>query len=109
MNTHQIIENDGLYLRGTVIGSKARAFKSKDDGRVSVMISHDIAYDGELLSWTQYVDPSEVEGLKLEGLEVLEFPSHEKFKPITLKILRSKVYQNRLSVTSAEVMESEAA
>lgn len=109
MKKNQILETDGLYLRGTVISSNARAFKNKDDGRVSVMIAHDIAYDGQVLSWTRYVDPFEEPGVKMEGQEVSEFPHYENFKPILLKIRRSKVYQGRLNVTLAEVLDLEAA
>lgn len=73
------------------------------------MISNDISYDGQVLGWTRYVNPFEEPGVKMEGQEVTEFPRFENFKPILLKIRRSKVYQGRLNVTLAEVLDLEAA
>jgi len=106
MKENEIMNEEGLYLRGTVINANAKAFKNKDDGSVTVMITHEIAYGGDLLSWTQYIKPHENEAIKMAGMDVLDFPKYEKYKPISLKILRSKLYNGRLSVTSAQVLEA---
>ena len=106
MNTEDQMNSEGLYLRGTVINANARAFQNKDDGSVTVMITHEIAYGGELLSWTRYVKPHEEPAIKMAGMEVVDFPKHERYQPIALKVLRTKVYNGRFSVTSAEVIEA---
>ena len=106
-NTH--IQEDGLYLKGVVISTRAHAFESKRDQRIQVVVNVELSCGNDIVTWSRYVDPQDDEGIRMEGRNVVGYPAPEKLSTVTLKVLRTRSFNNRLSVTSAELLETSAA
>ena len=99
-NAKQPAHNDklnGLFVRGVVMSSTAKAHKRKDGTGVFVIVRHELALQPGLAVWEAFHDPKD--GLvKLDGEQVLTFPKLTDFQQVTLKVLRWEEGSSTFSV-----------
>ena len=91
----------GLFVNGVVVSSSARAVQCKN-GNVAVSVRNEVAYEGGVLAIEEFVDPREDKRVKVDQLNVIEFPKLETFKPVRYRIEKYKVFNNLLIATKAE-------
>lgn len=94
----------GLFVSGIVVSSTARAFNLKKRVGIGVSVRHELAYDGGMLSIEEFIDPNEDRRVRVEGLQVVEFPQLKAFEPVRFRIDRFRVFNNQLVATKAERM-----
>ncbi len=91
----------GLFVRGVVMSSEAKAFNRKDGTGKVVCIRHELALQPGLAILEQYPELREV---KLEGDKVVDFPKYPQFKQITLKVTRWEERDKRMVIKEAQLM-----
>ena len=85
--TAQADKLNGLFVRGVVMSSTAKALKRKDGTGVFVIARHELALQPGLAVWEAFHDPKDGK-VKLAGENVIEFPKLTDFAQVTLKVLR---------------------
>ena len=93
---------NGLFVRGVVMSSTARAHKRKDGTGVFVITRHELALQPGLAVWESFHDPKDGK-VKLDGESVVTFPKLPEFQQVTIKVLRWEERDKRLVIKDAEV------
>ena len=78
---------NGLFVRGIVMSSVAKAHKRKDGTGIFVIARHELALQPGLAVWEAFHDPKDGK-VKLDGDNVIEFPKLPNLQEVTLKVLR---------------------
>ena len=94
---------NGLFVRGVVMSSTAKAHKRKDGSGVFVIVRHEIALQPGLAVWEGFHDPKDGK-VKLDGENVVTFPKLPEFQQVTLKVLRWAEQDKRLVIKDAELV-----
>ena len=94
---------NGLFVRGVVMSSTAKALKRKDGTGVFVIVRTEIALQPGLAVWEAFHDPKDGK-VKLDGENVIEFPKLPDFQPVTLKVLRWEEKDKRFVIKDAELV-----
>jgi hypothetical protein len=94
---------NGLFIRGVVMSSVAKAHKRKDGSGVFVIVRYELALQPGMAVWEAFHDPKDGK-IKLEGEVVTVFPRLPEFQQITLKVLRWEERDKRLLVKEAELV-----
>lgn len=92
----------GLYVRGVVVSSSAKAYQRKDGSGTFVRVQHELATQPGVVLFEQYLDPKESTEVKIEDGKVVTYPRLPEFASVTLKVLRYRLGQDRLVITEAE-------
>lgn len=64
----------GILLRGILVHCGAKAFQRKDGLGIIVKLTYELAMDGNLARIEEFLNPAEDSRVKLDGLEVTEWP-----------------------------------
>jgi hypothetical protein len=94
---------NGLFVRGVVMSSAAKAHKRKDGTGVFVIARHELALQPGLAVWEAFHDPKDGK-VKLDGENVVTFPKLPEFQQVTLKVLRWEERDTRLVIKDAELV-----
>jgi hypothetical protein len=94
---------NGLFVRGVVMCSTAKALKRKDGTGVFVIVRHELALQPGLAVWEAFHDAKDGK-VKLDGENVVEFPKLPEFQQVTLKVTRWEERDKRLVIKNAEVV-----
>jgi hypothetical protein len=94
---------NGLFVRGVVMSSVAKALKRKDGTGVFVVARHEIALQPGMAVWEAFHDPKDGK-VKLEGDHVVQFPKLPDFQQVTLKVLRWEEKDKRFIIKEAELV-----
>jgi hypothetical protein len=95
---------NGLFVRGVVMSSTAKALKRKDGTGVFVIARHELALQPGLAVWEAFHDPKDGK-VKLDGENVIEFPKLPEFQQVTLKVLRWEEKDKRFVIKDAELVK----
>jgi len=101
--TAQADKLNGLFVRGVVMSSTAKALKRKDGTGVFVIARHELALQPGLAVWEAFHDPKDGK-VKLDGENVIEFPKLTDFAQVTLKVLRWEEKDKRFVIKDAELV-----
>ena len=93
---------NGLFVRGVVMSSTAKAHKRKDGTGVFVIVRHELALQPGLAVWEAFHDPKDGK-VKLDGENVITFPKLPEFQQVTLKVLRWEERDKRLIIKEAQM------
>ena len=102
-STAQAEKLNGLFVRGVVMSSTAKALKRKDGTGVFVIVRNEIALQPGLALWEAFHDPKDGK-VKLDGENVIEFPKLPDFQQVTLKVLRWEEKDKRFVIKDAELV-----
>ena len=105
-NTKQPAHNDklnGLFVRGVVMSSTAKAHKRKDGTGVFVIVRHELALQPGLALWEEFHDPKDGK-VKLDGENVVTFPKLPDFQQVMAKVLRWEERDKRLVIKEGELV-----
>ena len=102
-STAQAEKLNGLFVRGIVMSSVAKALKRKDGTGVFVIVRNEIALQPGLALWEAFHDPKDGK-VKLDGENVIEFPKLPDFQQVTLKVLRWEEKDKRFVIKDAELV-----
>ena len=94
---------NGLFVRGIVMSSVAKALKRKDGTGVFVIVRNEIALQPGLATWEAFHDPKDGK-VKLDGENVVAFPKLPDFQQVTLKVLRWEEKDKRFVIKDAELV-----
>ena len=95
----------GIFVKGTVVHSRATARKRKDGSGVFVIVEHEIALCPGVARVEQFIDPASGD-VVLEGLEVKSFPQWEQFKEIALRVEKFRFVGEQVVITRFEKIDS---
>ena len=95
---------NGLFVRGVVMSSTAKALKRKDGTGMFVVARHELALQPGLAVWEAFHDPKDGK-VKLDGENVIEFPKLKDFDQVTLKVLRWEEKDKRFIIKDAELVK----
>jgi hypothetical protein len=102
-STAQADKLNGLFVRGIVMSSVAKALKRKDGTGVFVIVRNEIALQPGLATWEAFHDPKDGK-VKLDGENVTQFPKLPDFQQVTLKVLRWEEKDKRFVIKDAELV-----
>ena len=102
-STAQAEKLNGLFVRGIVMSSVAKALKRKDGTGVFVIVRNEIALQPGLALWEAFHDPKDGK-VKLDGENVIQFPKLPDFQQVTLKVLRWEEKDKRFVIRDAELV-----
>ncbi|HEX4121738.1 MAG TPA: hypothetical protein VH619_14040 [Verrucomicrobiae bacterium] len=105
-NAKQPAHNDklnGLFVRGVVMSSAAKAHKRKDGTGVFVIVRHEMALQPGMAVWEVFHDPKDGQ-VKLDGENVVAFPKLPEFQQVTLKVMRWEERDKRFLIKEAEMV-----
>lgn len=102
-STDQGEKLNGLFVRGVVMSSTAKALKRKDGTGAFVIARHELALQPGLAVWEAFHDPKDGK-VKLDGENVIEFPKLTDFAQVTLKVLRWEEKDKRFVIKDAELV-----
>jgi len=102
-STAQADKLNGLFVRGIVMSSVAKALKRKDGTGVFVIVRNEIALQPGLATWEAFHDPKDGK-VKLDGDNVIQFPKLPDFQQVTLKVLRWEEKDKRFVIKDAELV-----
>jgi hypothetical protein len=94
---------NGLFVRGVVMSSTAKAFNRKDGSGKVVCIRHEIALQPGLAVFEEYPELKDGK-VKLDGDNVVEFHKLPEFQQITLKVLRWEERDKRFIIKEAQMV-----
>jgi hypothetical protein len=86
----------GIFIEGTVVSSRARAFPPKDGKSASISVKHEIALNPGLATIEEYFDVEKDIGIKMKDGEVLEFPRLKQFSWARVRAESFKVFNNKI-------------
>ncbi len=101
--TAQSDKPNGLFVRGVVMSSTAKAFNRKDGYGKVICVRHELALQPGLAVFEEYPDLKEGK-VKLDGDNVVEFHKLPEFQQITLKVIRWEERDKRLVIKEAQVV-----
>jgi hypothetical protein len=102
-STAQAETLNGLFVRGIVMSSVAKALKRKDGTGVFVVARHEIALQPGMAVWEAFHDPKDGK-VKVDGEVVIQFPKLPDFQQVTLKVLRWEEKDKRFVIKEAELV-----
>src|ERR1035437_2015825 len=102
-STAQGAKLNGLFVRGIVMSSVAKALQRKDGTGVFVIVRNEIALQPGLALWEAFHDPKDGK-VKLDGENVIQFPKLPDFQQVTLKVLRWEEKDKRFVIREAELV-----
>jgi hypothetical protein len=105
-SSKQTTQNDklnGLFVRGVVMSSTAKAFNRKDGTGKVVCIRHELALQPGMAVFEEYPDLKDGK-VKLDGDNVVEFHKLPEFQQVTLKVLRWEERDKRLVIKEAQMV-----
>ena len=102
-STAQAEKLNGLFVRGIVMSSVAKALKRKDGTGVFVIVRNEIALQPGLATWEAFHDPKDGK-VKLDGDNVIAFPKLPDFQHVTLTVLRWEEKDKRFVIKDAELV-----
>lgn len=105
-NTKPVTKDEklnGLFVRGVVMSSTAKAFNRKDGSGKVICIRHELALQPGLAVWEEYPDAKDGK-VKLDGDNVVEFHKLPEFQQVTLKVLRWEERDKRLIIKEAQIV-----
>ena len=94
---------NGLFVRGVVMSSVAKALKRKDGTGMFVIAKHELALQPGMAVWEAFHDPKDGK-VKLDGENVIEFPKLPEFQQVTLKVMRWEEKDKRFIIKDAELV-----
>jgi len=94
---------NGLFVRGVVMSSTAKALNRKDGTGAFVIARHELALQPGLAVWEAFHDPKDGK-VKLDGEIVTQFPKLKDFDQVTLKVLRWEEKDKRFIIKEAELV-----
>ena len=94
---------NGLFVRGVVMSSTAKAFNRKDGSGKVICIRHELALQPGLAVFEEYPDLKDGK-VKLDGDKVVEFPRLPEMQQVTLKVLRWEERDKRMVIKEAIVV-----
>ena len=101
--TAQAEKLNGLFVRGVVMSSVAKALKRKDGTGMFVIAKHELALQPGMAVWEAFHDPKDGK-VKLDGENVIEFPKLPEFQQVTLKVMRWEEKDKRFIIKDAELV-----
>jgi hypothetical protein len=104
-STAQADKLNGLFVRGIVMSSVAKALKRKDGTGVFVIVRNELALQPGLALWEAFHDPKDGR-VKLDGENVVAFPKLPDFQQVTLKVLRWEEKDKRFVIKDAELVSN---
>jgi len=105
-NTKQTAQADklnGMFVRGVVMSSTAKAFNRKDGSGKVICIRHELALQPGLAVFEEYPELKDGK-VKLDGDNVVEFHKLPEFQQVTLKVLRWEERDKRLVIKEAQMV-----
>lgn len=105
-DTKQTAQSDklnGMFIRGVVMSSTAKAFNRKDGTGKVICIRHELALQPGLAVFEEYPELKDGK-VKLDGDNVVEFPKLPEFQQVTLKVLRWEERDKRLVIKEAQLV-----
>jgi len=102
-STAQSEKLNGLFVRGIVMSSVAKALKRKDGTGMFVIVRNEIALQPGLALWEAFHDPKDGK-VKLDGENVIQFPKLPDLQQVTLKVLRWEEKDKRFVIKDAELV-----
>jgi hypothetical protein len=105
-NAKQPAQSDklnGLFVRGAVMSSTAKAFNRKDGSGKVVCIRHELALQPGMAVYEEYPDLKDGK-VKLDGDNVIEFHELPEMQHVTLKVLRWEERDKRLVIKEAQIV-----
>ncbi len=94
---------NGLFVRGIVMSSTAKAFNRKDGSGKVICIRHELALQPGLAVFEEYPDLKDGK-VKLDGDNVVEFHKLPEMQQVTLKVLRWEERDKRLIIKDAQMV-----
>ena len=94
---------NGLFVRGVVMSSTARAFNRKDGSGKVICIRHELALQPGLAVFEEYPELKDGK-VKLDGDNVVEFHRLPEFQQITLKVIRWEERDKRFVIKEAQMV-----
>ena len=94
---------NGLFVRGVVMSSTAKAFNRKDGSGKVICIRHELALQPGLAVFEEYPDLKDGK-VKLDGDNVIEFHKLPEMQQVTLKVLRWAEQDKRMVIKEAIVV-----
>jgi len=98
------IQENGLFVRGVVVSSAAKAIELKDNGGQRVIVSHEIATQPGVVLMDQFLDPRERTDVRVKDGQVIEYPKLEVFKPVTVRVTALDANKGRTVIKRGEVI-----
>lgn len=108
-NTKSAAQGDklnGLFVRGVVVSSTARAFNRKDGTGKVICVRHELALQPGVAIFEEYPEANDAR-VKLNGDEVVEFPKLPEFQQVTMKVLRWAERDKRLVIKEAQLVSGQ--
>ncbi|WP_269537362.1 hypothetical protein [Cerasicoccus fimbriatus] len=102
-NKVNITEN-GLFVRGVVVSSTAKAIQMKDGSGPRVIISHEIGTQPGVVIWDQFLDPRERTDVRLKDDQVAEYPKLDLYKPVTVQVSAMEASKGRTVIKRGQVI-----
>jgi hypothetical protein len=96
-------ELNGLFVRGVVMSSTAKAFNRKDGSGKVICVRHELALQPGMAVFEEYPDLKDGK-VKLDGDNVVEFPKLPEMQQVTLKVLRWEERDKRLVIKDAQLV-----
>ena len=94
---------NGLFVRGVVMSSTAKAFNRKDGSGKVICVRHELALQPGLAVFEEYPDLKDGK-VKLDGDNVVEFHKLPEFQQVTLKVPRREERDKRLVIKEAQMV-----
>jgi len=94
---------NGLFVRGVVMSSTAKAFNRKDGSGKVICIRHELALQPGMAVFEEYPDLKDGK-VKLDGDNVVEFHKLPEMQQVTLKVLRWEERDKRLVIKEAQIV-----
>lgn len=104
--TEPTARQNGVYVLGIIVSSRARVIKRKDGSGISVAVEHEIALQPGVATWVQWLDPKTDARVKVAGETVTEFPRLKDFEAVTIRAERLKYdeHKGQIVIQSGEVI-----
>jgi hypothetical protein len=100
----QALFGNGLYAKGVVLSSQARAFRKKDGSGLNVKVTHEIATQPGVVLWEEFHDPTKSTDFLMEGETVMAFPKLPDFKEVLIRFKRFREFNKTLIISDVEVL-----
>jgi hypothetical protein len=94
---------NGMFVRGVVVSSSARAFNRKDGSGRIVCVRHELALQPGLAVFEEYPDLNAGK-VRLDGDKVVEFPRLPDMQQVTLKVVRWEARDKQLVIKEAQMV-----
>lgn len=98
--------DNGLFVKGTIISSSAKAFQRKDASGIVVRTQYEIALQPGVIVFEQYHDPKEEPTIEVdsETMTVRTFPRKREFSRVVLRAEKWRMFDKSLIITKGEFL-----